>query len=157
MLEWHLPIDKDQAVAVSDVGASCLHQRQTRFRGPVIADRLGHLVAYILRTSTRAAVVRPRMPQYQLPIAAVLAATGVGSILVLYLSGPQQPKVQLPTSGEQDESLLHDPFDVTRPEDLVDGYPIHEQAFWDKAGIPQLVPPFLLTTFPCHRFAFGKS
>ncbi|KAG8216833.1 P-loop containing nucleoside triphosphate hydrolase protein [Butyriboletus roseoflavus] len=70
------------------------------------------------------------MPQYQLPIAAILAATGVGSILVLYITRPQQPKIQLPTSGEQTESLLRDPFDVTCPEDLVDGYPINEVRLW---------------------------
>lgn len=74
------------------------------------------------------------MPQYQLPIAAVLAATGAGSILVFYLSRPQHQKIQLPTSGEQNESLLPDPFDVTRPEDFVDGYPIDEVTFWNKAG-----------------------
>lgn len=74
------------------------------------------------------------MPQYQQPIAAILAATGVGSLLVLCLTRPQQPKIQLPASCEQDEALLRDPFDVTRPEDLVDGYPINEVAFWNKAG-----------------------
>ncbi|KAF8549145.1 P-loop containing nucleoside triphosphate hydrolase protein [Imleria badia] len=74
------------------------------------------------------------MPQYQLPIAAILAATGAGSILVLFLARPKQPKIQLPTSGEHNESLLHDPFDVSRPEDFVDGYPINEVAFWNKAG-----------------------
>ena len=90
----------------------------------------------------------PGMPQYQLPIAAILTATGVGSILILYLTSPQQPKVQLPTSGEQDESLLRDPFDVTRPEDLVDGYPINEEAFWNKAGTHQFASSFLLITTP---------
>lgn len=75
------------------------------------------------------------MPQYQLPIAAILAATGTGSLLVLCLPRAQQPRIQLPTSGEQDEALLRDPFDVTRPEDFVDGYPINEVAFWNKAGI----------------------
>lgn len=76
------------------------------------------------------------MLQYQLPVAAILAATGIGSLLVLCLTRSQQPKIQLLTSGEveQDECLLRDPFDVTRPEDFVDGYPINEVAFWNKAG-----------------------
>lgn len=70
------------------------------------------------------------MPEYQLPIAAILAATAVGSILVLYLTRPSQGKIQLPTHGELDESLTRDPFDVNRPEDVIDGYPINEEGFW---------------------------
>lgn len=81
------------------------------------------------------------MPQYQLLVAAILAAAGVGSILVLYFTSSRQPKVQLSTSGEQDESLLRDPFDVTRPEDLIDGYPINEEGFWNKAGTHQFLCP----------------
>lgn len=88
------------------------------------------------------------MPQYQLPIAAILAATGVGSILVLYIRRPQQPKIQLPTSEEQNESLFHDPFDVTCPEDFVDGYPINEVAFWNKAGTHTTCQSFLLISAP---------
>jgi hypothetical protein len=82
---------------------------------------------------------RSGMPQYQLPTAAILAATGVGSILVLYLTSSRQRKIQLPTSGEHNESLLRDPFDVTRPEDFIDGHPINEVAFWNKAGTTRTI------------------
>ncbi|KAF8438137.1 hypothetical protein L210DRAFT_968152 [Boletus edulis BED1] len=84
------------------------------------------------------------MPQHQLPIAAILAATGAGSILILYLTRSRQPKIQLPTSGEQNESLLRDPFDVTRPEDFVDGYPIDEVAFWNKIRLWKFLVSVLL-------------
>lgn len=75
------------------------------------------------------------MPEYQLPIAGVLAVTAVGSLVVLYLERPSVGggKIQLPTHGEDEDSLLRDPFDVTKPEDAIDGYPINEGEFWNKA------------------------
>ncbi|KAF9234929.1 hypothetical protein BU15DRAFT_78554 [Melanogaster broomeanus] len=84
------------------------------------------------------------MLEYQLPLAAVLAATAVGSIVVLYLTRPRKGKIQLPTHGDEDEPLLRDPFDVTRPEDIVDGYPINEDAFWDKVRLRKLLVSTLL-------------
>ncbi|KAF9225872.1 multidrug resistance-associated ABC transporter [Gyrodon lividus] len=84
------------------------------------------------------------MPQYQLPIAVILAATAVGSVVLLYLTRPQEAKIQLPTHGEQDESLVCDPFDVTRPEDVVDGSPINEETFWDKVRLWKLLVSALL-------------
>ncbi|KAL4079580.1 hypothetical protein J3A83DRAFT_4368342 [Scleroderma citrinum] len=74
------------------------------------------------------------MPDYQLPIACVLAVTAVGSLVVFYLARSNgRGKIQLPTHGEDDDSLLRDPFDVTRPEDVIDGYPINEEEFWNEA------------------------
>ncbi|KAG9313459.1 hypothetical protein JVU11DRAFT_5783 [Chiua virens] len=99
---------------------------------------------FTLSLSPAHSVGHSGMPPYQLPIAATLTVTGVGSILVLYFTRPQRPKVQLPTSGEQDEALFRDPFDVTRPEDSVDGYPIDEVAFWNKVRLWKLLVSVLL-------------
>jgi len=112
------------------------------------------------------------MPEYQLPIAGVLAVTAVGSLVVLYFERSSGGgKIQLPTHGEED-SLLRDPFDVTRPEDAIDGYPIDEGEFWNKACthwrglfltlIRLLLGPTMETfhMFParyCRRVAVHKS
>ena len=74
------------------------------------------------------------MPEFQLPIAGVLAASTLGSSLVFYLTRSTEGKVQLPRGPIRvevgDEVPIHDAFDVTRPEDIVDGYPVDEDKFW---------------------------
>ncbi|KAF9484310.1 multidrug resistance-associated ABC transporter [Pholiota conissans] len=74
------------------------------------------------------------MPEFQLPIAGVLVASTLGSSLVFYLTRSTEGKVQLPTGPIQvevgDEVQIHDAFDITKPEDIVDGYPIDEDKFW---------------------------
>jgi hypothetical protein len=69
------------------------------------------------------------MPRFQLPIATALAAGVVISLLTFYLTRTKEGQIQLPTTvaDEQDE---HDAFDVTRPEDVTDGYPIDADSFW---------------------------
>ncbi|KIJ58252.1 hypothetical protein HYDPIDRAFT_44556 [Hydnomerulius pinastri MD-312] len=84
------------------------------------------------------------MPEYQLPLAAVLAVIGVGSLVVLYLTRSQEGKIQLPTHGEDGESLVRDPFDVTRPEDVVDGFPINEEEFWNNVRLWKIFTSTLL-------------
>ncbi|KAF8178248.1 multidrug resistance-associated ABC transporter [Pholiota molesta] len=73
------------------------------------------------------------MPQYQLPIAGVLAASTLASLVVFFLTRTPEGKVQLPIRV-QDGDLVpaHDAFDVTKPEDIVDGYPIDEDKFWTR-------------------------
>ena len=75
------------------------------------------------------------MPEYQLPIAGALAVTAVGSLVAFYVERPNNRagKIQLPTHGEHEDSLLRDPFDVTIHEDVTDGDPIDEEQFWNKA------------------------
>ncbi|KAG6898155.1 hypothetical protein C0995_009950, partial [Termitomyces sp. Mi166 len=76
------------------------------------------------------------MPQFQLEVCIVLAAAALGSGGLLYLSGHREGKIQLPihatTEAPADEILVHDPFDVTTPEDAVDGHPINGDVFWVK-------------------------
>ena len=73
------------------------------------------------------------MPVYQLPVAAALSVALLGSAaLFAYQSATAKSgegKHALPTL-DSDEGLQRDPFDVTKPEDLVDGKPLDEERFW---------------------------
>lgn len=68
------------------------------------------------------------MPLYQLPIAAVLAASAVTSFAAFLGTQPTEGKIRL-TEGDDEQN---DAFDVTKPEDIIDGYPIDEQGFWSR-------------------------
>ena len=69
------------------------------------------------------------MPRFQLPIAIALDVSVVISLLTFYLTQAKDGQIQLPTAVV-DEQNEHDAFDVTRPEDLMDGYPIDAENFW---------------------------
>jgi hypothetical protein len=78
------------------------------------------------------------MPPYQLLLAEALVGATAISSFALFLARSQQQKVRLPTT--QDVSLAgdvnhDDPFNVTKPEDFIDGEPIDEDAFWFKVSI----------------------
>ncbi|EGO03880.1 hypothetical protein SERLA73DRAFT_84054 [Serpula lacrymans var. lacrymans S7.3] len=84
------------------------------------------------------------MLQYQLPVAVALASTAVGSFIVfLYLAYPREGKIQLPIHGEETEQTI-DPFDVTKPEDVIEGYPIDEDAFWIRMRLWKLFLTIIL-------------
>ena len=68
------------------------------------------------------------MPLFQVQVAIALVACEVFSALLLIAVKPDEGKVKLPQVVE-DESL-QDPFDVTKPEDIVDGEPVDEDKFW---------------------------
>lgn len=71
--------------------------------------------------------------QYELEVAIALAVAGCGSLIVLYVTRTTLGKIQLPTHfDETEDSILHihDPFDVTTFEDIIDGYPVDADAFW---------------------------
>ncbi|KAJ7240591.1 multidrug resistance-associated ABC transporter [Mycena rebaudengoi] len=73
------------------------------------------------------------MPLYQFEIAVGLAASAVCSGAFLLLNRPSEGKIQLPLLADSDPAHYEDdPFDVTRPEDIIDGYPIDGDAFWAK-------------------------
>lgn len=73
------------------------------------------------------------MPRFQFPIAIALVVSVVTSLLVSYLTRTKDGKIQLPdhtaVAGEQND---RDVFDVTRPEDITDGYPIDAESFWTR-------------------------
>lgn len=72
------------------------------------------------------------MPEYQLEVALVLAAVALGS-LSLSFTARTEGRIRLPTvQVDEDANGTHDPFDVTKAEDFVDGYSIEGVAFWDK-------------------------
>lgn len=81
------------------------------------------------------------MPQYQLEIAVLLAASVVCSVVIFYLTRPRDGQIKL--SVEHDDGYEHgtqpDPFDVSTPEDMIDGYPIDEHAFWVKVSVDYCV------------------
>ncbi|PPQ81930.1 hypothetical protein CVT25_013778 [Psilocybe cyanescens] len=71
------------------------------------------------------------MPHYQLPIAIVLVLSAATSLIVFFLTRTQEGKIQLSDDDILDNELpQHDAFDVTRPEDILDGHPIEEEQFW---------------------------
>lgn len=70
------------------------------------------------------------MPQYQLEVAVALAVSALCSLSVFLLSRPTEGKISLPKEAE--EELEKDPFDVTKPEDFVDGTPVNGEQFWQK-------------------------
>ena len=69
------------------------------------------------------------MPRFQLPIAIALVVSAVISLLTFYLTRTKEGQIQLPTAVV-DEQGERDVFDVTRPEDITDGYPIDAENFW---------------------------
>jgi hypothetical protein len=69
------------------------------------------------------------MPRFQLPISIALAISIVISAITSYLRRAKEEKIQLPIAVA-DEQNEHGVFDVTRPEDVTDGYPIDAESFW---------------------------
>ena len=70
------------------------------------------------------------MAQYQLHIAASLAACAAFSASVFALAKPVDNKVKLPEAVQ--DATAKDPFDVTKLEDVVNGEPIDEERFWSR-------------------------
>ncbi|KAH7910130.1 hypothetical protein BJ138DRAFT_1127138 [Hygrophoropsis aurantiaca] len=84
------------------------------------------------------------MPAFQLPVTVALAAVAVGSFLTLLLTRPKDGKIKLPTHPESELEVNHDPFDLTTTDDVIDGYPIDEDAFWIKARLWKLLTSAIL-------------
>ena len=73
------------------------------------------------------------MPQYQLPVAVSLGACALFSAGLFILAKPVDNKVKLPEIVR--DATSRDPFDVTKPEDIVDGEPLDEEKFWSRVRI----------------------
>lgn len=97
------------------------------------------------------------MPPYQLQIAIALNASAVLSAVLFAVFRERDGKIQLPIHVDIPDDIYPDgdPFDVTTPEDLVDGYPLGEENFWARVRV------FLSFLFPMiyvyHRCGAGKS
>ena len=74
------------------------------------------------------------MPAYQLHVAVALGVVLLVSATTYALSGARTHEKQnaLAVLVEGEEGLSRDPFDVTEPEDLVDGQPVDEEQFWNR-------------------------
>ncbi|KAI0754233.1 multidrug resistance-associated ABC transporter [Daedaleopsis nitida] len=98
------------------------------------------------------------MPDYQLPVAIALAVTLVGSLTTYAWSAKDAGKTALPTFAEGEEALARDPFDVTKPEDLVDGTPVDEDAFWKRMRLRKLaMSVFLAAILVIQSVCLGWS
>jgi hypothetical protein len=70
------------------------------------------------------------MPRFQLPIAIALVTSVVISLITFYFTQTKEGKIQLPITANG--QIERDIFDVLRPEDVTDGYPIDEESFWTR-------------------------
>ncbi|KAI0631359.1 ABC transporter type 1, transmembrane domain-containing protein [Trametes polyzona] len=84
------------------------------------------------------------MPEYQLHVAIALAVALTTSLGVFALSRQDEKKNALPTFVDGEEGLARDPFDVTTPEDFIDGMPIDEERFWSKMRLRKLAVTAIL-------------
>ena len=76
-----------------------------------------------------------KMPRFQLPIAVVLVLSALASIVVFYLTPNDEGKIKLPVHSDEDEErFTNDPFDVTTPQDVTDGYPVDPEGFWRRVS-----------------------
>ena len=69
------------------------------------------------------------MLRFQLPISIGLVTSVVTSLIAFYLTRTKEGKIQLLMANEQNE---RDFFDIIRPEDVTDGYPIDGESFWKR-------------------------
>lgn len=73
---------------------------------------------------------------YQLVASAALDAIAVSSVVIFVASKPK--RLELPisensTGHERPEyETQKDPFDIVTGDDVIDGYPLDEDAFWAK-------------------------
>ena len=95
------------------------------------------------------------MPQFQLLVAILLAVSAVCSLVVFYLTQPKRGQIKLHDGGYEGE-IQSDPFDITEPEDTIDGHPLDEQGFWFKVWVHDDLDLTCLIV-PCNRLAFGNS
>jgi hypothetical protein len=73
------------------------------------------------------------MPELQLPVAVALAVTSAVSAVAYAIDhGSDEGKIHLAEDSADSE---HDPFAVTTPEDIIDGEPLNEAAFWANVRI----------------------
>lgn len=70
------------------------------------------------------------MPLFQLPVAVTLASSAFLSLTFRGLSASKRGGIALPVTSDSSLEPRRDPFDVTSPEDIVDGEPVDETTFW---------------------------
>ena len=103
------------------------------------------------------------MPQFEFEIGIFLLCCALVSIAVfLFESLSQEGKLKLPTHGEDFLNValeIDDPFDVTKPEDIIDGDPIRENEFWaavSNSMFNRHLKQILTSDLFVLRFGLGK-
>jgi hypothetical protein len=86
------------------------------------------------------------MPRFEFEISVVLVVFVFFSLMALWIAREKDGRVKLPShlgdegvggaGGLARDGYLPgvDPFDVTKPEDIMDGYPIDEDGFWRRVS-----------------------
>src|SRR5712675_2907945 len=102
------------------------------------------------------------MSLFQLPVAVALASSAFLSLLSFRgLSGSKQIALPVTPDGPW-EQPRRDPFDVTSPEDIIDGEPIDENGFWVHVCFVIRIQRSSVSFFldeatrdtPCHCFRY---
>ena len=70
------------------------------------------------------------MPVFQFPVVVTIATSALLSLVLYGLSTSKLGRIALPVTSDSPLESRHDPFDVTSPEDIIDGEPIDEEKFW---------------------------
>ncbi|KAF9450615.1 P-loop containing nucleoside triphosphate hydrolase protein [Macrolepiota fuliginosa MF-IS2] len=90
------------------------------------------------------------MPRFEFEASVVLAVCAVSSAVVGWFTREKEGTVRLPMhvgeEGNPAGSGGEDPFDVTRPEDVVDGYPLDADEFWKRMRWRKLIMSVLLVS-----------
>ncbi|KAF8888602.1 hypothetical protein BD779DRAFT_451345 [Infundibulicybe gibba] len=100
------------------------------------------------------------MLRYQLPIAITLVGLSIGSLITFYFTQPSHDKIRLPLHlNDTTESLFAtNPFDVTTPEDIIDGSSIEAEKFWARMRRRKLFIGLLLSAIvSINAILFGLS
>ncbi|CEL57922.1 ATP-dependent bile acid permease OS=Saccharomyces cerevisiae (strain ATCC 204508 / S288c) GN=YBT1 PE=1 SV=2 [Rhizoctonia solani AG-1 IB] len=79
---------------------------------------------------------------YPLAASAIADVCAISSALILLFSRPKRLELPTTDAGDRDERLegedRKDPFDIATSEDMIDGYPIHEEKFWSQVKVMKL-------------------
>ncbi|KDR79985.1 hypothetical protein GALMADRAFT_242167 [Galerina marginata CBS 339.88] len=99
------------------------------------------------------------MLRLQLPIAIVLGVSAAASCIFFFFTQTEEGKIQLPRHVEaEDDVPQHDPFDVTKPQDVNDGFPIEEEQFWTRMRWRKIFLSLLLaSTLAISAVSLGWS
>ncbi|TFK68805.1 multidrug resistance-associated ABC transporter [Pluteus cervinus] len=95
------------------------------------------------------------MPRFEFEITVVLVLSAIGSLLAFFAGREKDGKIQLPLTNDT-VGHEYDPFDVTTPEDILDGYPVDETTFWNKMRLRKVLISLLLSlTLVLETIQFG--
>jgi hypothetical protein len=92
------------------------------------------------------------MPLFQLPVAVTLASSAFLSLAFRGLSALKRGKIALPLTSDSPLEPQHDPFDVTSPEDIIDGEPVDESSFWANVRSLVGIRMYLVLCFPRRSY-----